>query len=37
MSYGKARAQLHKAIAAAAASGGTVTRTLIESVFEKMP
>jgi hypothetical protein len=37
MSYGEARARLHKAVASAAASGGTMTRTLIESVFGKMP
>ena len=33
MSYGQARTQLHKTIATVAASGGTLTRALIESVF----
>jgi hypothetical protein len=33
MSYGQARTRLHKTIATGAASGGTLTRTLIESVF----
>jgi hypothetical protein len=33
MSYGQARMRLHKTIATVAASGGTLTRTLIESVF----
>ena len=33
MSYGQARKRLHKTIATIAASGGTLTRTLIESVF----
>ena len=33
MSYGQARTRLHKTIATVAASGGTLTRTLIESVF----
>jgi hypothetical protein len=33
MSYGRARTRLHKTIATVAASGGTVARTLIESVF----
>ena len=32
MSYGQARTRLYKTIATVAASGGTVTRTLIESV-----
>ena len=33
MSYGQGGTRLHKTIATVAASGGTVTRTLIESVF----
>jgi hypothetical protein len=33
MSYGQARMRLHKTIATVAASGGPLTRTLIESVF----
>jgi hypothetical protein len=33
MSYGQARTRLHKTIATVAANGGTMTRTLIDSVF----
>jgi hypothetical protein len=33
MSYGQARTRLHKTIATVAASGGALTRALIESVF----